>query len=85
MSSLTGFAVTEASAPRTGVFSDDVKELLNELAIVFFRATLADRGKGKLVRDFDHKLVESMSRSSGSWGSYPVMRATTTQTTTSLL
>ena len=46
VSSLTGFAVTETSAPRTGVFSDDVKELLNELAIVFFRATLADRRKG---------------------------------------
>jgi hypothetical protein len=58
VSSLAGVPVTETSVPRTGVSSDDVKEIVNELAVVFFRATLEHKGKGKLDRYLDHKLVD---------------------------
>jgi predicted dienelactone hydrolase len=58
VSSLAGFAVTDTSVPRTGVSSDDVAQIVNELAVLFFRATLEDEGERKLVRYFDHKLVD---------------------------
>lgn len=58
VSSLTGFAVTETSVPRTGVSADDVTEIVNELAVVFFKATLEDKRERRLVRYLDHKLVD---------------------------
>jgi alpha-ketoglutarate-dependent taurine dioxygenase len=58
VSSLAGFTVTETSVPRTGVSSDDVKRIVNELAVVFFRATLEHKGERKLDRYLDHKLVD---------------------------
>jgi predicted dienelactone hydrolase len=57
VSSLTGFAVTETSVPRTGVSSDEVAAIVNELAVLFFSATLEHKGEGKLVGHLDHKLM----------------------------
>jgi hypothetical protein len=59
VSSLTGFTVKETSVPRTGVSSDDVGRIVNELAVVFFRATLEGKGGEKLACYFDHKLGDA--------------------------
>jgi predicted dienelactone hydrolase len=58
VSSLTGFTITETSVPRTGVSSDDVRRIVNELTVVFFRATLENKGAGKLACYLDHALVD---------------------------
>ena len=58
VSSLAGFPVTSTSVPRTGVSSDDVKRIVSELAVVFFRATLENKGQGRLSCYLHHKLVD---------------------------
>jgi hypothetical protein len=57
VSSLTGFTVTQTNVPRTGVSSDDVARIVNEVAVVFFRATLENKGAGRLACYLDHTLV----------------------------
>lgn len=57
VSSVTGFAVTETSVPRTGVSADDITPIVNETAVLFFRATLEGKAKGRLACYIDHELV----------------------------
>jgi hypothetical protein len=40
------------------VSSDDVKRIISELAVVFFRATLEHRGEGRLTCYLHHRLVD---------------------------
>jgi hypothetical protein len=59
VSSLSGgFVITESSVPRAGVSSDNVAQVINELAVVFFGATLEHKGEGRLVSYFGRKLVK---------------------------
>jgi hypothetical protein len=57
VSSVTGFTVTETSVPRTGVSADDITPIVNETAVLFFRATLEGEAKGRLACYLDHELV----------------------------
>jgi len=58
VSSVTGFAVTETSVPRTGVSADDITPIVNETAVLFFRTTLEGKAKGRLACYVDHELVD---------------------------
>jgi hypothetical protein len=72
VSSATGFTVTETSVPRTGVSADDITPIVNETAVLFFRATLEGKANGRLARYLDHTLVdkhgEFISTVESAWG-----------------
>ena len=58
VSSLAGGAtITPTTVPRTDVSSDDVGRIVRELAVVFFRATLENKGLEKLGCYLDQRLA----------------------------
>jgi predicted dienelactone hydrolase len=52
-----GFAITETSVPRTGVAAAEVARIVNEMAVLFFSATLRNSGGDRLGCYLDHQLV----------------------------